>query len=425
MFEIEEDIMKKMLFALALISFGALAQDHAGLLSDFKSMIPKSGLSPLAEQAYCYQDQSGIHGYQVDKLQRIASVTKLLSTYFASQTLDLNKTFDTKIFILGDRLHIAGARDPYFEEEKLLLLMQALNDLGYKTFKSITFDSQFHFYDVALEAHLNVTPVITQDRLKTYFSGKAQALIKEKWLTAVNFAKEEGIELNPRQIPSLTATTVGISEVNPLSQLNATVFIHKSRPFHDLLKAMNVMSKNYVAQNVYNEAAQIKSFDQVMAEAGIEKSSYQIHTGSGLPIKTASNRLDNLASCRMVTKVIELLMKSLKAHNLELSDVVAVNGGKDLGSFRTRFMNQPETHQAVISKTGTLMHASTLAGVLLIDGKIPFGVLNQTTSVGSARTFQDQFVARMFFHLGEPTPMDYTKISIFPWDGTDFLEAAD
>lgn len=104
-----------------------------------------------------------------------------------------------------------------------------------------------------------------------------------------------------------------------------------------------------------------------------------------------------------------------------LSDIVAVNGGEDLGSFRDRFKDYPETHEAVISKTGTLMHSSTLAGVLLINGKVPFAILNHTTSTSNAKKFQDSFVSRFFYHLGEATPMDYSKISIFPWDGTSAL----
>jgi D-alanyl-D-alanine carboxypeptidase len=184
---------------------------------------------------------------------------------------------------------------------------------------------------------------------------------------------------------------------------------------------MNVMSKNYLAQNIFIESSQVKTFNNLLVEAGINLESIKIYTGSGLPIKTGQLRKDNLASCRTVIKIVELLIKSLSKHGLELSDVLAVNGGKDLGSFRERFLNYPETHEAVISKTGTLMHASTLAGALLMSDKVPFAILNQTTNIKNAKKFQDRFVARMFDQLGHPLPMDYQKISIFPWEGEDFL----
>jgi D-alanyl-D-alanine carboxypeptidase len=100
---------------------------------------------------------------------------------------------------------------------------------------------------------------------------------------------------------------------------------------------------------------------------------------------------------------------------------MAVSGGKDIGSFRDRFLDYPDLHESIISKTGTLKHTSSLAGILLINGDIPFAILNHTTNSAGARKFQDRFVSKMFDHLGVPTPLDYTKISIFPWDDSDFL----
>ena len=415
--------MKRLLLLLSIISFSALGQDTAALISDFKTMLPKSGITPVAEQTFCYNQSGTVEGYQVDKLQRIASVTKLLSTYAASETLDLNKHFETKLYISGDKLHIEGSRDPYFEEEKLLLLMRALNELGHTTFKSITFDKNFIFTDVSLSSHQDITPIHTRSRLLAYFNKNNSKLLREKWLIAYEFAKEENVDLDKSNIPQVTALAVTLSETNPLLELAPAVYVHKSKALHSILKSMNVMSKNIVAQNIYLESALVKKFEILMTEVGIDKKTYQIHNGSGLPVKTPNTRKDNLASCRTVIKVIGLLGESLKKHNLVLSDVVAVNGGQDLGSFRERFLNYPETHEAVLSKTGTLMHSSTLAGVLLIGDQVPFAILNHTTKVANAKKFQDSFISRLFHHLGEPTPMDYSKISIFPWDGTSvFLE---
>lgn len=414
--------MKRFLLALTFVTSSAFAQTAADLIADFKSMIPKSGITPVTEQAFCYEDQDGVQGYQVDKLQRIASVTKLFSTYLATETLDLSKRFETTLYIAGDRLHIAGSRDPYFEEEKLLLLMAALNDLGYKSFKTVTFDSNFKFYDIALSAHANINASNTKTRLTAYLSHKNKTLIKQKWAATVKFAEEEGIALDATMIPSLQASVVSLSEKNPLLNSAPAIFVHRSRPLHQIIKSMNVMSKNHVAQNLYLEGSRVKSLDALLVEKGLDRKSFKIYNGSGLPIKTSQSRTDNLASCRAVLKLMSLLKESVKKHKLTLSDLVAVNGGKDLGSFRERFLDFPETHEAVISKTGTLMHASTLAGVLMIGEEMPFAILNQTTKIANAKKFQDSFISRMFHHLGEPTPIDYTKISIFPWDGSDFLE---
>lgn len=393
--------------------------DSSALTADFKSLLSSSKISPITEQAYCYTKGGFTHGYQPYKMQRIASITKLLSTYLASETMDLHQTFTTKIYVGKDSLHIDGGRDPYFEEEKLLLLFKALNELGRKSFKNVTFSRDFLFYDQALSSYEKVTPEKSRVRLETYL--KNTKLIKNQWLSVRKYAREEGIDLDLNG-PILTSSSVSISDKNPLKNENPAVYFHVSKPFHTLLKTMNVQSKNVVAENVYQAASSLKSFTALMNQKGIGQSTYKIYNGSGLPIIKGELRSDNLATCDMVLRVIGLLSESLKKHKLKLSDVVAINGGQDLGSFRDRFENQPETHEAVISKTGTLKHTSSLAGVLLTDNELPFAILNHTTSAGAARKFQDRFIAKMFEHLGPAVPEDYRKISIFPWDGSDFLK---
>jgi D-alanyl-D-alanine carboxypeptidase len=299
--------------------------------------------------------------------------------------------------------------------------MKSLNDLGYKSFKKVTFDSHFKFYDLALESHANITPLMTKERLAIFFSNKNSAYIKSKWAMINKFAQEENIDLDPSIIPTIEAVSVQLSEANPLGNLSPSLYIHRSRPLHSILKSMNVMSKNLVAQNIFLEASSVKKFEKLMAENGIDLKTYQILNGSGLPVKSANFRRDNLATCRTVIKVVELLNKSIETKNFFLSDIVAVNGGKDLGSFRERFKLQPETHEAVLSKTGTVANTSTLAGVLMMENQLPFAILNSTSRPSLGRTFQDNFVARMFHHLGAPVPISYTKLSIFPWDGEEFL----
>lgn len=414
--------MKQLLLLTIFLSFQVKA-DSPALTQEFKTLVAQSKLGTVKEQTYCYSRDGVTYGYQTDKIQRIASVTKLLSTLLASETMNLNGTFLTKFFIGKDSLHIEGGSDPYFEEDKLLLLFQALNNLGYKSFRSVTFSRNFLFYDVAMGQYQEITPEKTRARLAFYLNPKNIASVRAKWQVAKKFALEEGVELEVKA-PAVSSSVVRISDTNPLINENPVVYNHRSRPFHALLKSMNVQSKNYVAENVYTIASARKAFSTLMAENGIDLSTFKIYNGSGLPVIFKKTRKDNLASCSMILKVMTLLSGSLKKHNLQMSDVVAINGGKDLGSFRTRFENYPETHDSVLSKTGTLKHTSSLAGVLLTGQELPFAILNHTTNSPAARNFQDRFVSRMFDHLGPALPLDYTKISIFPWDGTEFLKLA-
>lgn len=411
--------MKKLLFALFIVSTSVRANPTA-LTQDFKDLVTRHKVGAVKEQTFCYETQGVVTGYQPDKMQRIASVTKLLTTLMAAETLNLNQTFKTRIYIGKDRLHIEGSFDPYFEEEKLLVLMKSLNDLGYTKFKQVSFNSSFLFYDLALDDYEVINQEKTRQRLAYYFNPKNQKSINATWNSVRRFAKEEGVDVSG-SAPTLAAGTVVLSQTNPLLHENPSLYLHESKPLHAILKSMNVMSKNLVAENIFKMASGLKTFQILMKEKGIDSKTFNIVNGSGLPIINGKSRFDNLASCRMVLKAVALLSKSVSRHKLVLSDVVAVNGGQDLGSFRDRFEDYPETHEAVLSKTGTLKHTSSLAGILLIEGEVPFAILNHTTRPASARKLQDQFVAQMFDDLGAATPLVYSKISIFPWDGNDFL----
>ncbi len=416
----------KMALTLIAISFATSSVwANPSLTQDFKNLVTRLKVGTISNQSYCYKLPSGeIGGYQTNKLMPIASVTKLFTTYYASELLDLNKRYTTKLHIKGDHLHIAGGFDPYFEEEKMLLLMKALNERGYSTFKTVTFDSKFKFSDVALGEYQVLSSVHIKGKIATYFNTDTyRTNAHNKWAATVKYAKEEGIDLDPTDNPQMVVKSVVFSDSNPIEGQEEVILTHESKPLHALLKAMNVKSKNLVAEYVFQEASKIQTFSFFMKERGFDSSKLFFYNGSGLPVKTGKVRKDNLTTCEIVLQLTEKLNESLRKKGVNPSDVIAVNGGKDLGSFKDRFENFPETHQAVLSKTGTLAIASTLSGTLQTSGgEIQFSILNKPTSSVNARKFQDNFVARMFHHLGEAAPISYEKISIFPWDDSPYFE---
>lgn len=417
--------MKLALTSLVLGLVTTSVWANPSLTQDFRSLLTRYKVGTLTNQAYCYQNPNGeIGGYQSSKLMPIASVTKLFTTYFASELLDLNKRYVTKIHIKGDALHIAGGNDPYFEEEKMLLLMRALNERGYSKFKTVTFDKNFKFSDVALGEYQVLSTSHIRGKIATYFNTDTyRSYVISKWKTVSKFAEEEGVSLDKDNNPQMVVSSVQFSDVNPIAGQEEVVLTHKSKPLHQLLKAMNVMSKNLVAEYVFNEASSVQVFSAFMKSRGFDTSKIAFYNGSGLPVKNGNSRKDNLTTCSIVLMLTDKLNESLRAKGFEPSDLIAVNGGQDNGSFRERFEDFPETHRAVLSKTGTLAVASTLAGTLeTSSGEIQFAVLNKPSSSAAARKFQDHFVSRMFHHLGEAAPIPYEKISIFPWDDSAYFE---
>lgn len=385
----------------------------------FKKLLHKNKVGPITEQAYCFEQDGQIQGLHFSRPQRIASVSKLFTTLLVSETMDLNKRYETTLTIKGNDLHIEGSGDPYFESEKLLLLIQALNQLGHKSFDRISFDRNFLFYDLDLGAFEEITSEEIKKRLSLYLDGKRH---QAAWSKVVHFAREEGVRLDTHEVPSLKAKSITILNENPLEGSGTQRYTHTSRPLHAILKAMNVMSKNVVAQNLYAEASRIKKISTLFSEKGVSLKNLEFHTGSGLPIIRGPQRTDNLATCTTVLKVIDHLEESLLRQGLKMSDVIAVGGGIDFGTFRHRFASHPELSEAILSKTGTLVNASALAGVLLLDTTVPFAILNHTTAASHARSFQDEFLSVLFHSIGEPSPIPYEKISIFPWDNSPFFD---
>ena len=126
------------------------------------------------EQSYCYKDSQGINqGVNVDKKIRLASVSKLMVSLWSIQNLKLDYKYKTKLYINDSHLHITGSRDPYLGEEKMFFLISQLNELGYKHFDKITFDSNFIIDPSADSAHGDfpkINPSIIANLTKDYFN---------------------------------------------------------------------------------------------------------------------------------------------------------------------------------------------------------------------------------------------------------------
>ncbi len=383
------------------------------IMSSFKSLNSKYALGPLSQQSFCYNHNGSVEGYRTNSLQKIASVTKLLTTYFSSETLDLTKTYKTKIYLTKDSMHIEGGGDPYFDSQKILLLFEALNKLGYRVFKKVTFDQNFLFFKID-DRQVDVTTEKVKARLTEYLSISNLKILNYHWRESQIMALREGIKLSYK-VPRIVSSNVQYVQSNPLINESFTLYVHESKPLYKILKLMNLESNNLIAQNVFSEASVVKSFTDLMAEKGISEESFRIYSGSGLPVMTSPGRLDNLATCNMILMVLSQLPESLRRHNLELSDVVAV-AGRDGGTIAGRFSFLPEANGAVLAKTGTLRDTSTLAGLILSEDLTPFVILNQTTNTENARKVQDIMVSKIIYDLGETQPISYPKKTFSFWD---------
>lgn len=400
----------RLLFILLIFSATAWAQDSVELL---RRHYPAATLGPLNQQAFCWQDSTGASGaYRGEATQRLASVTKLFTTLLALEAYGPEKTWTTTVYRLGTRVHIAGGMDPWFEEEKIFALIQALKDQGVTRITELTFDGAFVFTDTAQSQHTPATFPLVQAALGRYFtaSGALTAVANQRRAAVLAFQKEEGIDFT---LPTsgIATTKIAPGHTNPL--LNApgvTVQRHTSRTLVTILKAMNIMSKNMVANMLWEQARRVK--DPATTIAG----SYKFHNGSGLPVISGETRLDNTATCQTILTMLKTLETKIQALGLEINDVVGV--GTDFGSYRDRFLNDLNLKESIAAKTGTLKHTSALAGWIESDKPVRFVILNHTTASTQARAWQDRFLSA--WQNGTSRPRGYIRSSVYPLDGAFF-----
>jgi D-alanyl-D-alanine carboxypeptidase/D-alanyl-D-alanine-endopeptidase (penicillin-binding protein 4) len=399
------------------LAFGQIQTDSIN--NEFTQNLKAYGLSPKTNHAYCIQEGDGaIQGYQASKKQRIASITKLFTTLAAVNQFSLEKVYKTEFFYEDGKLHIKGGLDPYFEEEKIFFLISSLNKLGIKKLKSLTFDKNFLFTDSAPGEYQELTTAIITSKLKSYFNTASySSTIKANLNRTKKFITEENLDFTLPSL-SMSVSEVKLVDASPLTKL--TPLIHTSRPLKSILKTMNVKSKNWIAHHLYNELNKIKSITLQFKELGLDTNTFEIKNGSGLPFKYSNgSRYDNLSSCETVIKMINKLKLIIENKGYTLQDIVAA--GTDVGTFEKRFLNNSEIKEGILAKTGTLMHTSTLGGVLNAQNPIKFAILNHTESSANARKFQDQFLSDLISFTPQILALDYSRVSIFPLEDDAFF----
>ncbi len=400
----------RLFFILLIFSATAWAQDPVELL---RRHYPAATLGPLNQQAFCWEDSTGATGaYRGEATQRLASVTKLFTTLLALEAYGLEKTWTTTVYRLGTRVHIAGGMDPWFEEEKIFALIQALKDQGVTLITELTFDGAFVFTDTAQSQHTPATFPLVQAALGRYFTanGTFGATAKQRYAAVLAFQKEEGISL-PLPTSGIATAKIAPGHTNPLLDVaGVTVQHHTSRPIATILKAMNIMSKNMVANLLWEQARGVK--DPATTFTG----SYKLHNGSGLPMINGQTRLDNTATCQTILTMLKTLEDKIISLGLEINDVVGV--GTDFGSYRDRFLNDLNLKVSIAAKTGTLKHTSALAGWIESEKPVRFVILNHTTATPQARAWQDRFLST--WQNGTSRPRGYIRTSVYPVDGAFF-----
>ena len=403
--------IKKTVTAITLIAFtisAGVASEKTDL--DFDRFLTDYKVNPKDQQAYCYTDENGeLQGKNVDLKVRLASVSKLLTSLWAVDTKGLNFRYDTKLFIKGNSLHLQGSFDPFMSNEKMLFLISQLNTLGYTHFDKITYDKNIQINPNA-QVPADQYPLITRDSngrsIKTYFNTA---------LWSKNFQAEYDrlvkVAAPGRFLNEVTfdVDKVEFSEKNPFYGAEDVRTLTLTSPeLYKYLKETNVQSNNYSAHTIFRDLGGEMAFEKYLLEKfNLTKEQVKLYNGSGLPTTINGKRLDNYASCRIITTLLAELKLAVEKQEMGIEAIVAVPGS-DQGTFRNR-LNSSDLKNTFIAKTGSLMHTSTLAGGMSTQrGFNFFGIFNQTTDLVGAKSLQNEMVRVIMDEMGGPEVFGYT-----------------
>lgn len=375
-----------------------------------------------SKQSYCYSNERGeLEGINTDLKIRLASVSKLVTSLWAMDTLGPDYRYETKLFIKGSHLHIQGSWDPFFGNEKVFFLISQLNDLGYDKFEKVTYDKNLIIFPGAqfyIGEHPAVGPITTGTHLKTYLNTtKWGQVFKDEYKRIQGLTKRFPDETRIRESVNFSVGEIKNVDVNPFKDDASVKVLTLSSPeLKDYLKETNVKSNNYSSQMIFRGlGGDQKLQEYISTTLGLKSDKIRLYTGSGLPLVANGVRNDNFASCEIIASVVETLKEISERKGSSLNAIMAVPGA-DQGTFRRR-LNGTDTANSFMAKTGTLMHTSTLAGALSTKtGMSFFGVFNQTSDIASAKSLQDQMVFALLQDRGGVSKFPYTPEPFYTVD---------
>lgn len=341
-----------------------------------------NSISGGEQSAFCYAVENGqIQGVNPNQPVKIASVMKLMTTFWALETLGSpNFRYRTKIYYNAARaeMHIEGANDPFFHRDRLYYLISNLNRGGVSTLNRLTADSNFKIATNVVDVEQRASEFTRNGSMIQISSERlAQAFNTDSWASAEKKAysrlAKAASSLQLVSSLSFKVNSTEVVSVNPLAGLPGTAVLEfRSAPLSSYLKRMNIMSANPMADELFYSLGGLPAFKSFMRRAAPTASTDGIYSGSGLWV--GPPRQDTTMSCSSVVEIIRRLDRDLESRSgMGLADVMLVAGldTADMPSYE-------EGGQTLIVKTGTIDGGKNLAGSMSTSqGEVYFGIFMQ------------------------------------------------
>ncbi|MDD0853198.1 D-alanyl-D-alanine carboxypeptidase [Halobacteriovorax sp. GB3] len=447
-------ILASLLTGLTIGTVSADQSKYAQIYDDY-DLTPKY-------HGFCYTDDKGeIKGLNPHRRVRLASVSKLITTLWATEKMGIDSHYTTKFYHHDNDIHIEGDGDMLNTKRKLFFFLSQLNNLGIQEIDTLSFNKDFFAFTghvvekkdrslsyatqmkvvTGAEGYVgwifNTSKERTAMNLKYFFNTDTWEKMQEAYKAFINETPKEIIEKLQIKTSldeiSLKVKKVEYKDENPFKDMPEALktYTHISPELARYLKYMNIKSNNFIADQVFDQLGGEKEFDKYITPVIEEiypeyektrkefdkgESTIKLFTGSGLNTKRNKKRVDNYSTCAVVVKLIERLDLKLKEIERHIKEVVAVPGS-DGGTFKKR-LNTPRLTNTMVAKTGTLFHTSALAGkVYSQKGEHFFGVFHQLRGwKGNAKMAQNELVSQIIDEYGGPKKIEYANEFFFPVD---------
>jgi D-alanyl-D-alanine carboxypeptidase/D-alanyl-D-alanine-endopeptidase (penicillin-binding protein 4) len=402
-----------------------------------------SGALASKIKASCYlQDGEGkaLQGVNVDERHEIASVSKVMTAYWAVKKMGTEGRFPTVFHItpVANNLydvHIQGSHDPYFGRQTLQFLVSELNQIGVSHIRSLTFDEKFRFLEEvrgrsAAQGHFQLDAP-SDHRVMVEMRGTLNALTKGYDLLSKKAQDGQGLRL--RKSIALRVDSIEFkSTADFVATPETRAHVYMSAPVHVLLKEMNRNSNNYAAHQIFEALGGAEEFQKfIKADLNLEEKEIKFVNGSGDRLDLVGNKsVYNEATCRSVVKIVRALDLEMQRQKSSILDVMAVAGedpSENERSTVTALYNADSTSGALVAKTGTVNPSVTLAGMISTnEGDVYFGYIYGTKGTAAdwrdARGMIRSQVFKLMSNFGGKKEVSYDAHTFLPFDQKSELQ---
>jgi len=394
-----------------------------------------SSFAKVNLNSMCYvlnQPGSSIEGENAEELFEIASVSKVVTAFWALRVLGPSYNFSTRVHLtrisadLYD-LHIQGSRDPFWGRELTHFLFSELNRMKITRIRHLTFDENLTFRWSVVTDFVNAFNPSADEIAKAL--RKHILNIDSEYPRTRREATAAGHKL-PRALTLQVQNIAPLPLANFQGSPNTQTYVLKSAPLFRYLKEMNLVSNNHVADSLFDSLGGVNKFNDFIAQdMQLDSRDIIFVNGSGDSLigKDPSGVIIkeyNKASCETMIRILIKLDAELKTHGLGLKDVMAVSG-TDTSTLNPRFDSIPNT---LVGKTGTVDPAITLAGVIsTAKGDVYFGIFMDTDGAADWGTAKDQVRSKVFDLIqryGGGRRFKYATRSFMPFDQNSRLTLA-